>query len=406
VPDQAGYEGDAGAYEGGTYSEDGAYYEDGSYYEGEAYPEDDLDYFDEQPPPGLPAGLKLLGVIVLLLVVGAALLVGARLLADLASPDQEDPITSGVEVAIEIPQGASARSIGTLLADRSVIASASDFEKAVRDAGAASQLKAGAYVVVTGTPLEDIVAQLTLGPPAADTFRVTVIEGLRIEEMLQSLADQTAFDFVDFAEPLRSGEIQSSLLPEDVPSDDRAGLIGWEGLLAPDTYEFVTDATPGDILSTMASTLERRVEGMDWSDLETLGYTPYEGLVIASLIEKEAKLDEDRPLISSVIANRLDRGMALQIDATIIYALGTNPGRVLLRDLEIDSPYNTYRYPGLPPTPIGGIRSASLEAAANPASTEYLYYVLVDPSGAHGFSETLDEHNQKKAKAKADGVIP
>ena len=106
-----------------------------------------------------------------------------------------------------------------------------------------------------------------------------------------------------------------------------------------------------------------------------------------------------------MITNRLEDGIALQIDATIIYALGVNPGEVTIADLEIESPYNTYLYPGLPPTPIGGVRVASLEAAASPAETEYYYYVLIDSDGTHGFSETLEEHNAKKEAAKEAGVL-
>ena len=107
-----------------------------------------------------------------------------------------------------------------------------------------------------------------------------------------------------------------------------------------------------------------------------------------------------------MIANRLDAGIALQLDATVIYALGENPGRVLESDLQIDSPWNTYKVAGLPPTPIGGVRVSSLEAAASPANTQFFYYVLVSVEGKHGFSETLEEHNAKIAKAKADGVLP
>jgi UPF0755 protein len=103
--------------------------------------------------------------------------------------------------------------------------------------------------------------------------------------------------------------------------------------------------------------------------------------------------------------NRIRDDWALEIDATIIYALGTNPGEVLLADLEIDSPYNTYLYHGLPPTPIAGVRLRSLEAAATPAVTNFYYYVLVSEDGTHGFSETIEEHNAKKEQAKADGVL-
>ena len=156
----------------------------------------------------------------------------------------------------------------------------------------------------------------------------------------------------------------------------------------------------------MADTLAARVAAQDWSQLAELGLTPYDGLVLASLIETEAKLDEERSLIASVIYNRLAAGQRLQIDATIIYALGKNPGQVLLSDLEVESPYNTYLNDGLPPTPISGVRTRSLQAAAEPAETNFLFYVLIDSDGTHGFSETLEEHNAKKEQARRDGVIP
>ena len=130
----------------------------------------------------------------------------------------------------------------------------------------------------------------------------------------------------------------------------------------------------------------------------------YEALVIASLIEAEAKLDEDRRTIASVIYNRLAIGQGLNIDAGLVYAKGER-GVPLEADKEIDSPYNTYLYPGLMPTPIGAIRRLSLEAAADPETTNFYYYVVVDFDGRHGFSETLDEHNAKVAQARAEGVI-
>jgi UPF0755 protein len=177
-------------------------------------------------------------------------------------------------------------------------------------------------------------------------------------------------------------------------------------LLAPDTYEFREDAGAVEILSRLADTLVARLDAQDWTLFEEAELTPYQGLIVASLIEREAKLDEDRPLIASVIMNRLEAGIGLQIDATVLYALGENRGRVLLEDLEIDSPYNTYLVPGLPPTPISGVRAASLEAAAMPTETNFYYYVLVDASGKHGFSETLEEHNRKKQESKDAGIIP
>ena len=167
-----------------------------------------------------------------------------------------------------------------------------------------------------------------------------------------------------------------------------------------------SEATPDVILQRLADTLAARIASQDWGALADLGLTPYDGLVIASLIEKEAKLDDERPVISSVIYNRLVTNQRLQIDATIIYALGKNPGQLLLSDLEVDSPYNTYLNDGLPPTPISGVRVLSLEAASIPDQTEFFFYVLVDLDGTHGFSATQEEHNAKKEEARANGVIP
>jgi len=313
-------------------------------------------------------------------------------------------IEEGVETEFVVESGSTAAGIASDLAAAGIIADAGEFESAVRVEGAGSQLKAGEYVLVTGADYETIIAILVEGPEEVEVQRVTVIEGLAIDEVLASLAEQTPYTVTQLAAPLLNGSVTSPYLPDE-PPDGYDELVKWEGLLAPDTYEFRIDASPADILTTMAETLASRLSSQDWSDLEALGLDEYDGLIIASLIEKEAKLDSERATISSVITNRYESGIALQIDATIIYALGENRGEVLTVDLQVDSPYNTYMYPGLPPTPIGGVRSASIEAAAHPADTDYFYYVLVDFDGTHGFSETLEEHNRKKEEAKAAGVL-
>ncbi len=313
-------------------------------------------------------------------------------------------VEAGLEVEVEIAAGSTASSIAARLVDDGVIGDAGEFENAVRSRGVADQLKAGAYLLVTGTETDELIDVLVEGPAPADVRRVTVIEGLGIEEVLASLAVQTGYTVEQLAAPLTNGTVDSPYLPAKAP-DGYDDLIRWEGLLAPDTYEFRVDASPSEIVGTMVDTLAKRVSGMDWSVLEDLGLEAYDGLIIASLIEKEAKLDEERPIIASVITNRLEAGIALQIDATIIYALGVNSGEVTTADTRVDSVYNTYLYPDLPPTPIGGVRLASIEAAANPADTGFFYYVLVNSDGTHGFSETLEEHNQKKAEAKEAGVL-
>jgi len=313
-------------------------------------------------------------------------------------------LVTGLEIELDIAAGSSAGTIAAKLVDEGVISDAGAFESAVRSRGVADQLKAGQYLLISGTELDTLIDVLVEGPAPANVYSITVIEGLTIDEVLVSLAEQTPYTVTQLAAPLTNGTIDSPYLPEEAPegSDE---LVRWEGLLAPDTYEFRIEAGPAEIVGTLVDTLAKRVSGMDWGVLEELGLNAYDGLIIASLIEKEAKLDEERPVIASVIMNRLEAGIALQIDATIIYALGVNSGEVTLDDLEVDSLYNTYLYADLPPTPIGGVRLASIKAAADPDDTEYFYYVLIDTDGTHGFSETLEEHNQKKADAKEAGVL-
>lgn len=349
--------------------------------------------------------LKFGGVVVVVLLIAVF---GARLARDLAAKfpavaETVAPGTSG-EVALTIPSGASARTIGVLLEQNGVVDDGGEFEREVRRLGVADQLQAGDYVLTVST-LDNVIEALVAGPDPTNVFRLTVIEGLTIDEMLDSIADQTEHTRSELDETLLGGEVNSVLLPESA-APGYPDLTRWEGLLAPDTYEFREDATAADILSLLADTLVSRLDAQDWTLIEDAGLTPYQGLIVASLIEREAKLDEDRPLIASVVMNRLDAGIGLQIDATVLYALGENRGQVLLEDLEVDSPYNTYLVPGLPPTPISGVRIASLEAAAAPATSGFYYYVVVDESGKHGFSETLEEHNAKKQQAKDDGIIP
>jgi UPF0755 protein len=245
----------------------------------------------------------------------------------------------------------------------------------------------------------EVVAMLVVGP-VADVYRVTVIEGLKVHEILTALAEASGTPYADFEAALLSGDVETSLA--QLPAEPT--LASWEGLLFPDTYEFASSAEPVDILQRLASTMEQRVGSIDWATLETAGMTPYDGLKIASLIESEAQLDEERPTVSSVIHNRLNMGMKLDIDATVLYALGTDDPALF--DREVDSPYNTYLVNGLPPTPISSPGRASLEAAAAPAQTDFLFYVLSDLEGHHAFAATLEEHNANVEASREAGVLP
>ena len=350
-------------------------------------------------------GLRRLGGLALLLLILAGAFLGARGLADwvgglggvsdvTAPPD----IQPGLPVSLDIPAGSTARQIGVLLAEAGVVDSATQFELAARTSETAERLQAGRYDLETGM-LNDVVIDLLLAGPVVETFRVTVREGLWIQEVLDEIAAQTDFTATQLQQALVG--VESSLLQG--PASDS---VSWEGLLFPDTYDFSLDVGPGDILQRLADTMVQRVEAIDWSELESRDLSVYEGIIIASLVEAEAGVDADRPLIASVVVNRLEVPMELGIDATVIYALGERGSSLTGSDLEVDSPYNTRKYAGLPPTPIGGPGLKSLEAAAMPAATDFIYYVLTSATGEHSFTASYDEFLGWKQQANNDGLIP
>jgi UPF0755 protein len=363
-----------------------------------------------EPVPDQPLWSRIAKVIAAVAVVALAAVVvvaGAsylgRTVGDALGPQQvgDTPVDvePGLEVTVEIPPGSTGQDIGAILAAQGVVRSALEFEVAVRNVDAAQQLKAGTYDLTTLMDPAEVVARLVSGPEPS-VYRVTVIEGLRVSEILVKLAEQTPHDYGEFEEALLDGSVTTSLV--EMPAQPT--LTDWEGLLFPDTYEFAANAGPKDILQRLASTMEQRVNSIDWSGWEALGYTQYQGIALASLIESEVLLDEERATVSSVIHNRLEIGMKLDIDATVLYAVGSRD--IDDFDREVDSPYNTYLVAGLPPTPISAPGRASLEAAAAPEDTGYFYYVLSDLEGHHAFAETIEEHNANVAQARADGVLP
>jgi UPF0755 protein len=359
------------------------------------------------PPPSGFSRLGRSGAIVAMVVLGGVAVVGGAsylgqqiggALNNGSSADGAD-IEPGQEVEVVIPSGASAQDIAAILAAQGVVTSAGQFETAVREAGAAGELRAGSYLLVTGMDSADVLEALRSGP-IVDSVRVTIREGLRVSEIVSDLSSATDIPEDEFIAALEEGEVSTNL--REMP--DSLTLSDWEGLLFPDTYEFSPTASARSILQRLASTMEQRVSGVDWSNFDESGFDRYESLVIASLIESEVRVADERPLVSSVVFNRLAEGMLLQIDATVLYALDSRAPRDF--DPEVDSPYNTYRFTGLPPTPISAPGLASLEAAAAPADTDFLYYVLSAPDGSHTFTSNLDDHNEAVRQAREDGVLP
>ncbi|MFM8267772.1 MAG: endolytic transglycosylase MltG [Ilumatobacteraceae bacterium] len=254
-----------------------------------------------------------------------------------------------------------------------------------------------------------------LSTPPSETFtNVTFPEGFSVEQMARRLGDRVPrLTAVSFGNAATDGSVRSLLQPE--------GIDSLEGLLFPDTYQVSNGESVRQVIQRMVSLMERVAAQEDLAaGAARLGLTPYQVLIVASLIEREARVAEDRPKIARVIYNRLQMGMLLQIDASLFYQ--QDPSLSFSQLKEIESPYNTYLVPGLPPTPIANPGRASIQAALNPAANPslgdplcvdlpsgtpcvYLYYVLADEDGRHVFAATLEQHEVNVQIARDKGLL-
>jgi len=305
-------------------------------------------------------------------------------------------------IYISIPQGSSATEITSILSTKGVISSSLAYEIYLRNENMGDKLRAGDYEILNNLEFDELTSILLKGPPLK-TYNITIPEGLWITETLESISSQTGFPVESLKNSLISGVVKSKY----VYLGDYRKLEHWEGLIYPNTYEINVDANGEEILQTLVSELEN-VTSRIFIDYELPNWIDnYNQLfTIASLIEAESKLEVDRPLVASVIRNRLYDNMLLQIDATVLYALQKRKNQVLLVDLQVDSKYNTYKYNGLPPTPISGFGERSIIAILNAPQSDFIYYLLTDKNGKMSFTNNYTDFINMKNKAKEEGVIP
>jgi UPF0755 protein len=329
-------------------------------------------------------GTLVLFLVLLVLVVGG---VGGAYWWATGTSGPPEPIR------VEIPEGASAEEVGELLEDAGVIRSSLAFRLTVSIRGLGDELRAGTYRMTTNMSLDDALRVVTAGPAPPKEVAVTIPEGYEVKEIARTVADSLSkVDAERFQRLAESGRFSlPPFLPEGTPTT--------EGFLFPETYGFRGTAGPNEVVVLLLDQFEEQAAGLPWENARDLGLSPYEIVIVASMIEREAGVDADRPKISAVIHNRLERGMPLQIDATIQYALPEDNRLLTVEDYEYPSPYNTYLHNELPPTPIGSPGVASLRAALAPADEDYLYFVVIDDSGRHGFAETYDEFLRLKEQA-------
>jgi UPF0755 protein len=272
------------------------------------------------------------------------------------------------------------------------------FKAEARLGGYGTEIKTGEYTFNPGEDSEKILQKLTAGA-AVPTLVITVPEGLNLEQTAQEVARQSGVSAAAFEEAARRTDYGYGFLEDPA-------IESTEGFLFPKQYEFEEGTTAPQMVTRMLEQYLLETQTLDISGAKKrLNLTEYELVTVASLIEKEASNPEERPLVASVIYNRIREDMPLQIDATVLYALDHPKKELALADLKIDSPYNTYENTGLPPGPICSPSRQSLEAAINPAETDYLYYVLKADGEEHFFTGSYSEFLKWKQKRDASLTV-
>jgi UPF0755 protein len=301
---------------------------------------------------------------------------------------------AGAKTALEltVAEGASGEQVVAQLHDLGVVRCGGLVGRILlRGTGEADAIRAGSFTLTTNMTFDDAIEVLSTPPPQIPTVRLTIPEGYRLTQIAERVQEELGIDADRFlALAQRGGWSIDPYLPKGK---------GTEGFLFPETYRFPEGSTSAkDVVQRLLMQFDTEAASLDWSGADALGVSPFEVVVIASMIEREARVPSDRAKIAAVIYNRLAEGMPLGIDATIGYIDPDPSNGLTVSDFEIDSPYNTRLHTGLPPTPIASPGIASLRAALAPADVPYLYYVLCGADGHHRFSVGYDQFLRDKAE--------
>lgn len=326
-------------------------------------------------------------VAILLIIIIAAISIRKYL------DNQLKPIATGndiKEVEIVIPVGTSSQGIAKILKENNLIRNELVFRVFARYEKMDGKFKAGKYVLSNSMTQEEIMKKLVEGGIAKDYVTFTIPEGFELRQIADRLSEMGLVDKDKFLELTSKASNFSSEFEflKEVPQE-----LSLEGYLYPDTYQVYTDAAEKDIIRKMLSRFESLYTDDIKNKAQELNMSLNEVITLASIIEREGKIDDEREIISAVFHNRLKSGMMLQSCATVQYILGERKPVLSNEDIAIDSPYNTYINKGLPPGPIASPGIKSILAAVNPADVDYMYFVYnEDETGTHTFSVTYEEH--------------
>lgn len=301
-----------------------------------------------------------------------------------------------VDVVVTIPQGASTKTIAKILKDNNLITSTLYFRYLSKSSGNDGKFQFGDFTLNASMEEEEIMDLLMTGGQKRETVKFTIPEGFTIQQIADKLEAEGIVDSDEFINVTQNKTFNYKFL-ENVPVRN----TNLQGYLFPDTYEIYKDATAEDIVVKMLDKFDQVFKDEYYTRAEELGLSVDEIITMASIIEREVRVDSERKKVAGVIYNRLEIDMKLEMCSTVIYALDKpkdfNKNKLLYSDLETDSPYNTYMYPGLPVGPIANPGEASIVAALYPEEHDYLFFVLVnEETGEHEFNKTLNEHNAAK----------
>jgi UPF0755 protein len=300
------------------------------------------------------------------------------------APTEEEAIPAGQQVKVVIEPGMNLTQIAGILEEAGVVDSALLFRLFVQQKQKEKSLAPGEYDMVTGSEYEKVLEILTTGPPFV-TYTVTIPEGFTIVDIIERYSSELSF--------ISRADMEEAVRVENYGYGYLDGLESLEGFLFPKTYELLADYRAADIVDMMLAQYQFETGDLDYSIADQKGFTSYDILKIASMVEREAYIPEERSLISAVMHNRLDIDMPLGIDATLTYFLQKWDEPLTESDLETDTPYNTRIYAGLPPSPICNPGLASIIAALEPADVDYLYFVVTNSeTHEHSFTNDYNEH--------------
>ncbi len=339
------------------------------------------------------------GALLFLVVLGAVAWTAGSRAYRWVQEQLDPPGEPGAEIVLSLPRGSSTASISDLLAAEGVIASSQAYEWYVRLRGGPA-FQAGEYTFQSNSSVWETMAVLEAGPSRvaqAPQQPLTIPEGLTIAQIAAQLdeAEGLSFGSREFIEALHSQPVLSLVAP--VPRALPDGVFEpAEGQVFADTYFFDARTSAEQLVAQMTERLDEMLTELGYDDApRRVGLTPYEALIVASLVEREAQTPEDRAKVARVIYNRLARGWSLGLDVTVLYAVGGE--ELTAETLTVNSPYNTRVLVGLPPTPIAAPGRTSLEAALNPAEGPWMFFVVTSLDGELSFSVTDEEFQRDKA---------